>query len=127
MTDPNENDELQRIWTPDPDARDVPAGDPFGEYFGKMGREKQKAFMRYALYLIRQCALHWQGVPQLVRAYGEELEFVKKFSALLNGYNVSGIREELETAHGHLERNANPKVLFLDLSYRVGGLLRTKA
>ena len=35
MTDPNENDELQRIWTPDPDARDVPAGDPFGHYFGK--------------------------------------------------------------------------------------------
>lgn len=36
MTDPDENDtELTRIWTPDPDARDVPAGDPFGLYFGK--------------------------------------------------------------------------------------------
>ncbi|ORW59482.1 hypothetical protein AWC21_12265 [Mycolicibacterium peregrinum] len=37
MTDPNENDEqLQRIWTPDPNSRgDVPAGDPFGLYFGK--------------------------------------------------------------------------------------------
>jgi DNA polymerase III subunit delta' len=98
----------------------------FGDLFGKMGREKQKAFMRYALYVIRQCMLHGQQVPQLVRAYGEELEFVKKFSAVLNTRNVPGIREELETAHGHLERNANPKVLFLDLSYRVGGLLRVK-
>mgnify|MGYP000874509774 CR=1 FL=1 len=36
MTDPNnDNTDPQRIWTPDPDARDVPAGDPFGEYFGK--------------------------------------------------------------------------------------------
>jgi hypothetical protein len=34
-----------------------------------------------------------------------------------------GIRRELETAHGHLERNANPKVLFMDLSYRMMGLL----
>ena len=104
----------------------IPDAVDFGDHFGKMGREKQKAFMRYALYLIRQCMLHWQQVPQLVRAYGEELEFVKKFSTLLNERNVSGIREELETAHGHLERNANPKVLFLDLSYRVGGLLRLK-
>lgn len=36
MTDPNENDEQpQRIWTPDPNARAVPAGDPFGLYTGK--------------------------------------------------------------------------------------------
>ena len=54
------------------------------------------------------------------------MEFVKKFSALLNVHNVDGIRRELELAHGHLERNANPKVLFLDLSYRLGTLLRMK-
>ncbi|MBL7985688.1 MAG: hypothetical protein JNM91_11845 [Flavobacteriales bacterium] len=108
-------------------ANKVPEAVEFGDYFAKMGREKQKAFVRYALYLIRQCTLYWQQVPQLVRAYGEELDFVKKFSALMNARNVAGIREELETAHAHLERNANPKVLFLDLSYRVGGWLRVKA
>ena len=107
-------------------ANKVPEAVEFGDYFAKMGREKQKAFVRYALYLIRQCTLYWQQVPQLVRAYGEELDFVKKFSALMNARNVAGIREELETAHAHLERNANPKVLFLDLSYRVGGWLRVK-
>lgn len=37
MTDPNENhDELQRIWTPDPNSSgDVPLGDPFGIYTSK--------------------------------------------------------------------------------------------
>ncbi len=37
MTDPNENhdEQLTRIWTPDPNARAVPAGDPFGVYLGK--------------------------------------------------------------------------------------------
>ena len=96
----------------------------FSEGFSKLGREQQKALMRYALFLIRQCLYQKQGVPQLVRAFGQELDFVQKFSALLNERNTDGIRKELETAHGHLERNANPKVLFMDLSYRVGGLLR---
>ena len=105
----------------------VPDAVEFGEYFGKLGRERQKSFMRYALYLIRQCMLFGQQVPQLVNVHGEELVFVEKFSKLLNPGNAGAIRQELETAHGHLERNANPKVLFMDLSYRVGGLLRGRA
>lgn len=96
------------------------------ETFSKMGREKQKSFVRYALYIIRQSVLEWQAVPQLVRANDEEMEFVLKFSRMLNAHNIEGIRQELEAAHGHLERNANTKVLLLDLSYRVGELLRTK-
>lgn len=99
----------------------------FGDYFSKLGRERQKAFMRYALYLIRQCVLHGQQVPQLVRAFGEEMAFVTRFAPLLHERNTEGIRTELEQAHGHLERNANPKVLFLDLSYRMEGWLRAKA
>ena len=39
---------------------------------------------------------------------------------------LEGIRRELEAAHAHLERNANPKVLFMDLSQRMGKLLRSK-
>lgn len=35
MTEDENDTELQRIWTPDPNARAVPAGDPFGLYTGK--------------------------------------------------------------------------------------------
>jgi DNA polymerase-3 subunit delta' len=55
---------------------------------------------------------------------GQEQEFVQNFSKLLNEANAEGIRRELETAHLHIERNANPKILFLDVSYRMMGLLR---
>ncbi len=99
----------------------------YGEGFAKMGREQQKALMRHALYLIRQCLYHWQRVPGLLRATGQEQDFVEKFSALLNERNAEGIRRELEQAHAHLERNANPKVLFMDLSHRLGALLGRKA
>jgi DNA polymerase-3 subunit delta' len=98
----------------------------FAEHFGKMGRERQKALMRYGLYLIRQCVMQWQQVPALVIVAGGEHEFVQKFANLLNERNVEGIRQELETAHGHLERNANPKLLFVDLSYRLTMQLRGK-
>ena len=89
----------------------------FADRLPKLGREKQKSLMRYGLYLIRQCTLQWQQVPELVRVLGQEQEFVQNFSKLLNERNADGIRQELETAHLHVERNANPKILFTDLSY----------
>jgi DNA polymerase-3 subunit delta' len=105
-------------------GKQVGAVADFAEHFQKMGREKQKALMRYGLYLIRQSVFEWQQVPELVRAYGLEHEFVQKFSGLLSDRSAEGIRQELETAHVHIERNAHPKMLFMDLSYRIMGLLR---
>lgn len=104
--------------------KEVPATVEFAEGFQKLGRERQKSLLRYGLYLIRQCVLQWQQVPELVRVVGQESEFVQNFSKLLTDRNADLIRQELETAHGHVERNANPKVLFMDLSYRLMGLLR---
>jgi len=107
--------------------REVVAVSEYAEGFQKFGRERQKSLMRYGLYMIRQCALHWQQVPELVRVVGQEQEFVQGFSKLLNDTNADGIRHELEMAHLHIERNANPKILFNDLSYRMMGLLRVTA
>lgn len=96
----------------------------FTDYFAKMGREKQKGLMRYALYVIRQALLQRQDLPQLIASFGEEMEFVRKFGALLDAWATEGLRRALEEAHAQLERNANPKVLFLDLSYALGTLMR---
>ncbi len=94
------------------------------EVFAKLGREQQKAMLRYALYLVGQSVLEWQQVPELVRVAGAERAFTKGFSRLLDMENLPGIRQELETAHVHIERNANPKLLFMDLSYKMMDLLR---
>lgn len=104
--------------------KEVVSAVDFGDGFQKLGRERQKSLVRYGLYLVRQCVLQWQGVTDLVRVLGQEQEFVQNFSKLLNERNADGIRRELETAHVHIERNANPKVLFMDMSYRMMGLLR---
>ncbi len=104
--------------------REVPVAVDLGEGFAKFGREWQKALMRYGLFIMRQCTLQWMQAPALVRVAGQELEFVNNFSRLLNERNAEGIRRELEAAHTHIERNANPKVMFMDMSYRMMGLLR---
>jgi DNA polymerase-3 subunit delta' len=106
--------------------KEVVSAVDFADGFQKLGRERQKSLFRYGLFLIRQCVLHWQQVPELVRVVGQEAEFVQNFSKLLTDRNADRIRQELETAHVHVERNANPKVLFVDLSYRLMGLLRGK-
>lgn len=104
--------------------REVTTATELAEGFAKLGREWQKALVRYGLFIMRQCALHWMQAGPLVRVAGQELEFVGNFSRLLNERSAEGIRRELETAHTHIERNANPKVLFMDMSYRMMGLLR---
>ena len=108
-------------------ARSVAGCSDLSEDFQKLGRERQKALLRYGLRMIRQCVLQWQQVPELVRTAGEEHEFVKAFSKMLHHGNAPVIRQELETAHVHIERNANPKILFMDLSFRIMGALHSKA
>lgn len=104
--------------------REVVAAVEMGEGFAKFGREWQKSLVRYGLYIMRQCALQWMKADALVRVVGQEQEFVSNFSKLLSDRSAEGIRRELEAAHVHIERNANPKVLFMDMSYRMMGLLR---
>lgn len=104
--------------------REVTTTAELADGFAKLGREWQKSLVRYGLFIMRQCALRWMGADGLVRVDGQELEFVGNFSKLLSERSADGIRRELEIAHTHIERNANPKVMFMDMSYRMMGLLR---
>ncbi len=87
------------------------------------GRERQKNFITYALHISRQCFLMNNGSESLVKLTEKELEFVKKFSAFVHEYNIEQFTEELNKAFYHLERNANPKILFMDLAFKFNELL----
>jgi DNA polymerase-3 subunit delta' len=79
------------------------------EEFSKAGREKQKAYLVYGMHIARECMILNYADPSLVRLYGSELEAYRKFAPFIN-----------------LERNANPKILFMDLSYKIHRLLMRK-
>ena len=90
----------------------------------KMGRENQKNFLRYGINLMRECMLFIAEAPGLIHLSDKELEFISKFSQILNLAKAEAIADELEKAHYHIERNANPKILFLDVSLNLVKILK---
>ncbi|MBN4051522.1 hypothetical protein JYU16_01785 [bacterium AH-315-M05] len=96
------------------------------EEISKIGREKQKNFIAYGLHIVRESLVLNYGDAGLVRLNGEELSFTNKFAPFINSSNAFQISDELNKAHLHIERNANPKILFLDLSLRFYEMLQRK-
>lgn len=95
------------------------------DVFGKLGREKQKSFFLFSLDIVRSCVLISYGQKQLVMVEeGEEMEFIVKISNFIHSGNASVFTQELEKAIHHIERNANAKILMLDLSIKISELIR---
>jgi DNA polymerase-3 subunit delta' len=98
----------------------------FVDQMAKMGRENQKNFLRYGISFIRECCLLRSGAEKIVKLPEQELETAKKMSAVMNIPQAQTIINELEKAHYHIERNANPKILFLDVSLQIIKILNFK-
>jgi DNA polymerase-3 subunit delta' len=88
------------------------------------GREKQKAFLAFCQNMFRKALMQTYSTPELARMTDNERSFFLKFSTFVNGNNIMEIAAELDTASYHIERNAYPKLLFFDLSLKLGTLLR---
>ncbi len=94
------------------------------EEIAKQGRERQKSLLAYGLEIVRSCMLLNYGQQGLVRLAGDEFTFAKNFSPFINHTNAEEVMEEFNKAYGHVERNANPKILFFDLSLKLFVLIK---
>lgn len=97
----------------------------FSAEIGKLGREKQKNFLAYAERIVRNALLMNYNNPHLTKLNGEEKDFLAKFGKFINHTNILSFTEELEKAQYHIDRNANPGILFMDLSMTITILLLT--
>lgn len=91
------------------------------------GREKQKHFLKYSLHLFRESLMNNYGDDSLERRNPKEHQFLKKFAPYIHGANCIEVIELFNDAIYHIERNANPKILFLDVSLKLTKLLRVTA
>jgi len=91
----------------------------FVDLASKMGRENQKNFLRYGVNFIRECCLLLSGAGSLVHLPPQELDTAQKMTKVMTVELAGTIINELEKAHYHIERNANPKILFLDVSLQI--------
>ncbi len=86
------------------------------EKFSSLPKSTQKALLLYGLEILRESLVTGYKDNILLRATGMEKEFVLKFSKTLNTEIINYFSEQLSQAHYHLERNANPKMVFMNLS-----------
>jgi DNA polymerase-3 subunit delta' len=98
----------------------------FVDQASKLGRENQKNFLRYGTSFLRECCLLTAGAGSLVHLPPNELETAQKMAGVMDLAQAQAITDELEKAHYHVERNANPKILFLDVSLQIIKVLKFK-
>jgi DNA polymerase-3 subunit delta' len=91
-----------------------------------MGRERQKGFLNYCIKMFRESMMMNYADKSMVKLNGEMLEFLSKFSPFIHGANCLQLNEEFNKASMQIERNANPKILFMDLSFKLMKLLKIK-
>ncbi len=91
------------------------------------GRENQKNFLKYGISFMRECCLFLNNAPELVKLPAKSFETAKKLAdKVLDMDMAAAIITELEAAHYHIERNGNPKILFLDVSLQLVKIIKFK-
>ncbi len=94
--------------------------------FNGLDKEEQKGLLQYSLTTLRESLLFRYAGEQLLRLEASSLEFVRNFSKVLNERNADQIAQKLNEAYAHIERNASPRIVFLDLSLQVAQLFKVK-
>lgn len=92
--------------------------------FASKGRENQKQFFGYALHFMREfMVLRETGNPR-IRLRPDELTTAQNLTKVIDFQRVVQISGLLNDAQFQVERNANPKILFLDASIQVNRILK---
>jgi DNA polymerase III subunit delta' len=90
------------------------------------GREKQKQFLQYSLEIFRDSLMYNFGSRDLVRLSGNEKAFLEKFAPFISQKNYEKLAEEFNSSYYYIERNANPKILFMDLLLKTNELINLR-
>jgi DNA polymerase-3 subunit delta' len=95
------------------------------EEISRLGREKQKQFVRYFIHLLEQ-ALHLRirGTDHLIS--DKERDFAERLNKIAGIEQQEAMVKELDQAHYQIERNANAKILFHALTIRLYHIIQDK-
>lgn len=82
-------------------------------------REVQKYFLKYAIHMFRQSILKNYTEEVLLKVSKEEAAFLEKFARFITGNNLLDFIQTFNESHYYIERNANPKLLFTNICFKV--------
>ena len=90
------------------------------------GRKQQNLFLSYAIKMVRECLIYNFASDTLLKTNENEFAFLTKFSPFIHEENSVMITEKLEESIKAINRNANAKILFFELSLQMVKFLRLK-
>lgn len=97
----------------------------FTEQFNQWAKDAQKSLFGYGLSTFREALVFKSGNLALMRMSDEKTKFVQGFSGTLNIEKIEDLYTIFNEAMYHLERNANAKITFMDVSLQLAKLFRT--
>ena len=89
------------------------------EEYHALDKVSQRNMISYSINMMRETLLFSAGAESINRTRGEELEFVQRFSKVLDVDKIERSFKLLNDAGYHLERNGSAKMIFLDLSLQI--------
>jgi DNA polymerase-3 subunit delta' len=97
------------------------------EDFAKLGRENQKQFLHYGLHFLREMLSLVSTGSATMRLRPEELATAQNMAKVLDFDKIAQIVGLLNDNIYYIERNANPKILFLDTSIQMHRIMKAPA
>jgi len=98
----------------------------FVEEVSKLGREKEKQFLRYFNHLLEQSIrIKVLGADQVMLGDNEK-DFAQRLNKIASVSQQQAIIEELDRAAYYVERNANAKMLFQALTIKLYHIIQNK-
>jgi DNA polymerase-3 subunit delta' len=122
-------EELVKDWMNSIVKYNTSAQAKFIEQFAKLGREKQKQFLRFYMQIL-QHTVHVLVLGEEIVAQRESTgvhTIATKLSRLMHTEQIDVFTHELDDAIYHIERNANPKILVHALTIRLVHIIYNKS
>ncbi len=95
------------------------------DHFNKMKKIEKKSLLQNGLNIMRaSLAQGYLDEAGTMPADEKNRQFLGKFSKVLNIDVIEKIYNELNKSYYHLERNANPRILFLSTSLNIAGIFK---
>jgi len=96
------------------------------EEVSKIGREKQKQFLKYFVHIL-ELAIRLRVIPSESEENRADIDFALKFNKLCGIAQQEAIVNELDQAAYYIERNANAKILFHALTIKLYHIISNKS
>lgn len=105
--------------------KDVKELKRWSESVSTLGREQQRRMLVYFLRMVREAFMYNFRNEELTYMNEEEEHFCQKFARFINEGNVLGFQKLYQDALRDIGQNANPKIVFFDITMSVAVLLHT--